>query len=217
MRLLRIFQQRSWPLRLSCLLILSGFGLIVVSAGSVATSVHLENDDEFCASCHTNPEVSFVNRSQAEDPVDLASAHALFDPAVRCIDCHSGQGTQGRIEALQQGAQDLFAYLTDDYAQPAVTTNPLGDDPCFKCHVQPSRDKPVDINDNPQIIASNSHYHQIEYTEAWLDANADLAGTCGLCHPAHNNTTLAALGFRHMPSVNATCDACHQDLSGMTP
>ena len=87
----------------------------------------------------------------------------------------------------------------------------------FKCHIQPSRDNPVDINENPQIIASSSHYHQIEYTEAWLAENANLVGTCSTCHPAHNDKTLPALGFRHMPSVNTTCDACHLDLSGQTP
>ena len=217
MRRLHFFRNWSGSARVGCLLIVGGFIMILVSAGTVATAIHLENDDEFCATCHTEPEVSFVSRSQAETPIDLASAHALYESAVRCIDCHSGPGTQGRVDALQQGAQDLFAYISGDYTDPAVVENSLGDEPCFKCHIQPSRAKPVDINASPQIIASNSHYHLVEYTEAWLGVNSNLDDTCGLCHPAHNNTTLPALGFRHMPSVNATCDACHLDLSGQTP
>ena len=217
MRCLRFFRNWSWSARLGCLFIAGGFIVILASIGTVATAVHLENDDEFCASCHTEPEVSFVSRSLAETPIDLASTHALYESSVRCIDCHSGTGTDGRIEALQQGAGDLFAYISGDYAEPAVVENSLGDEPCFKCHIQPSRDNPIDINDNPQIIASSSHYHQVEYTKAWFAANSNLEGTCGICHPAHNDTTLAALGFRHMPSVNATCDACHLDLSGQTP
>lgn len=217
MKRLLFFRKWSLPAQIGCLFIGGGFIFLIASLGTVATAVHLENDDEFCASCHTEPESSFVARSQATEPTDLASAHAMYEDAVRCIDCHSGAGAKGRIEALQQGAGDLFAYLIDDYHEPAVIENPLGDEPCFKCHIQPSRDNPIDINDNPQLIASNSHYHQVEYTEAWLVKDSNLAGTCGTCHSAHNENTLPALGFRHMPSVNAACDACHLTLSGQTP
>ena len=132
MRRLNFFRNLTWPVRIACVAIVTGIVIIFASVGTVATAVHLENDDEFCASCHTEPEVSFVNRSLAEEPVDLASAHAHYADAVRCIDCHSGAGTAGRVDALQQGATDLVAYLSGDYTEPAVTTNPLGDEPCFQ-------------------------------------------------------------------------------------
>jgi hypothetical protein len=191
--------------------------MILFSAGTVATAVHLENQDEFCDSCHTEPEVTYVERALASEPTDLASAHAKYEEQVRCIDCHSGYGTGGRILALYQGAEDLAQYLVGDYHDPAITTNPLGDDPCLKCHIQPSRDDPIDSSTYETVIYSTAHYHWREYTEAWLAEEPNPNGVCGVCHISHAGNIKAGLGFRYVPSVNETCDACHLALSGQTP
>ena len=194
-----------------------GVGLILLSIVSVAGAIHLENRDSFCASCHTQSETTYYQHTQAETPSDLASAHAMYESAVRCIDCHSGEGAQGRIAALQQGASDLFAYLVGDYHNPAQSENPLGDEPCLKCHTAPSRDNPIEHEDDPRLIYSASHYHWVEYTTAWLEAEPNPAGVCGVCHASHSEGTIAALGFRYMPAVNAACDDCHTALAGTIP
>ena len=215
----RLFFFRTWSLRrqLACGFIGGGLVLIIASIGTVTTAIHLENQDEFCAECHTEPEMTYVDRAQADDPSDLASYHAQLAEAVRCIDCHSGYGTGGRILALYQGAQDLVAFVSGDYHQPATTTRPLGDAPCAKCHTQPSRDYPSTLEETPTLITSNAHYHWVEYTDAWLMAEPNPHGTCIACHQSHSAGTKAVLGYRHMPSVNVTCDGCHLALAGTIP
>lgn len=203
--------------RIACGLVIFGVGLVMLSFATIAGAIHLENQDSFCASCHTEPETTYYQRTQSDAPTDLASAHAFYENTVRCIDCHSGNGTQGRIAALQQGASDLFAYIIGDYHDPAQTENPLGDEPCLKCHTIPSRDNPIDREDDPKLIYSTSHYHWVEYTDVWLETEPNPMGTCGMCHPAHTDNTIAALGFRYMPAVNAACDNCHIALAGTLP
>ncbi len=194
-----------------------GLLLVILSTALVAGAVQLENHDSFCASCHTEPESTYYERTQAETPSDLASAHVLYDEPVRCIDCHSKPGTEGRAQALWQGAQDVLAYVAGDYHEPAITQNPLGDAPCLQCHTQPSRDNPITPEEDANLIYSNSHFHWVEYTEAWLREAPNPSGVCGTCHESHTENTLAALGYRYMPDVNTACDDCHLVLSGQTP
>ena len=209
---------KRWNSRhIACGVLIIGGVLVLMSVGAVMGAVHLENQDSFCASCHTEPEATYYDRTQSETPTDLASYHALYKIPVRCIDCHSGEGTQGRINALKQGATDLFAYIISDYHDPAQMDNPLGDEPCLKCHTLPSRDNPIEHEDDPQLIYSTSHYHWVEYTDAWLEVNPNPEGVCGVCHVSHSEGTIEALGFRYMPAVNAACDDCHTDLAGTIP
>lgn len=203
--------------KVACGVIGMGIVLMALAVVGVATAVHLENRDSFCASCHTEPEVTYFNRTQAKEPSDLASAHAAYEEAVRCIDCHMTEGQTGRAEALWQGVQDTVAYVLGDYHNPAITQNPLGDAPCLKCHTLNSRDNPLTIDDDPRLLYSNSHYHWVEYLDAWQAAAPNPHGTCESCHVAHSEGTLLWLGFRDMTATNATCDACHALLSGQVP
>lgn len=203
--------------RMAILAIGIGLLFVIMVTATVATAVHLENQDTFCASCHTQPETVYVERSQGEHPSDLASAHAQFETAVRCIDCHSGYGNSGRAMALYQGAIDTINYVVGAYDSPATVDRPLGDDPCLKCHTQPSRDNPTTIEDDPSLIGSIAHYHWIEYTSAWMKADFDPHGTCSSCHPSHSDATRAVLGYRDMQGVNLTCDGCHLALQGTIP
>ena len=136
---------------------------------------------------------------------------------MRCIDCHSGYGTGGRVLALYQGAEDLAKFMLGDYHDPAITTNPLGDDVCKKCHVQPSRDNPIDPSSNEAIIISTAHYHWVELTDAWLAEEPNPDGVCGVCHISHSDNIGAMRGFSPIPSVGDTCDACHLALLGKAP
>src|SRR5438046_942389 len=106
--------------------------LALFARGGAAYALSLENHDDFCASCHTQPEAAFVARSSQAPSTELASAHA--SKGVHCIDCHSGPPPLGRILGLAQGAQDYAAYLSGQYAKPAVTTHALPDVNCTHCH-----------------------------------------------------------------------------------
>jgi len=116
--------------------VLAGFLLVLLLPFiAIGTATALEGYDPFCSACHTEPEVEYVSRSLS-NPTDLASVHTPAE--VRCIDCYSGEGLFGRSVSLQQGASDLAAYVSGTYAQPAITTNPVGEVGCTKCHNPPS-------------------------------------------------------------------------------
>lgn len=195
-----------WPL-LTVLLLSAVLLPAVVVGGATA----LENRDSFCASCHTHPEVEYFERS-LQAPSDLASAHT---PArVRCIDCHSGAGPLGRTVSLRQGASDLAAYLTGDFAQPAETTNPVGDPGCVKCHLQPSAVADLSA---PVVDISASHYHFAEYTAEWLARQPDPRGSCSVCHVGHAPEALPGQGYTVSAAATESCEACHAALSGWVP
>lgn len=61
------------------------------SIGVYAYSAHLESNDAFCASCHTEPESTYYQQSLAPEKATLAAFHSA--EGTRCIDCHSGKGS----------------------------------------------------------------------------------------------------------------------------
>lgn len=189
-------------------LLLAALLVPVVLVGGATT---LENRDPFCASCHTQPEVEYFERTLAP-PSDLASAHA---PAgIRCIDCHSGAGPLGRTVSLRQGASDLAAYLSGEFGQPAETTHPVGDPGCVKCHAQPSA--VAELSARVEDISS-SHYHYTEYTAEWRVRQPDPRGSCAVCHLGHALEALPGQGYTVNAATQASCDACHAALSGWRP
>ena len=192
---------------------LFGLGAVVLLLPLVVvgTAVALESHDPFCAACHTEPESEYVVRSLSA-PSDLASSHTVAE--VRCIDCHSGEEPFGRSVSLQQGAADLAAYLSGSYTQPAVTTNPVGEVGCTKCHDAPSS---LGVYAVTEGGVTSSHYHFYEYAAEWLAREPDARGTCGMCHRSHALDTLADQGFVIDHELKAVCDACHAALSGWTP
>src|SRR5512143_4066510 len=113
------------------LIVFIPLGLIILSTATAVTAMQFENHDDFCASCHSEPEKTYFQR-EAANAVDLASFHAGKD--VHCIDCHSGPGlVPGRISALTLGAKDLLAWVSGHAQQPAVHTRPISDANCLKC------------------------------------------------------------------------------------
>ena len=182
---------------------------IFLFGGGITLAVQLENQDSFCASCHTEPETTFYSRS-LENPSDLASSHAHTELNVRCIDCHSGEGINGRISSLQQGARDLAVYLSGEFEQPATSHNPVGNEGCTKCHTPDAPDVVSLTN-----IDSQSHYHLASYLMEWDLRSPQPIGTCVICHTAHDQSTSAEDHFT--PPTNQVCEDCHRDLSGWQP
>jgi nitrate/TMAO reductase-like tetraheme cytochrome c subunit len=189
---------------------------VLVTAGGFVFAASQESHDPFCGSCHTQPETTYLQRSTASQPTDLASFHTAKQ--TQCIDCHSGQGIFGRIQAELMGAQNAFKWYTGTAVQPAVLLYPIGDQNCLKCHqnVTTRGFSPQEQITLPGNAAGgrgeggrNGHWH--EFLARWQAASPN-AGTCVTCHFGHAADTTAQNGF--MPSVNvqATCDACHQVL-----
>jgi predicted CXXCH cytochrome family protein len=174
------------------LLLVGGIG-VFLAIGFFMGAAHLEENDAFCASCHTEPESTFFSRSQAA-PVDLASFHHQ-DQSTRCIDCHSGDGVTGRVSAMQVGAVDLVAYVTHTAKQPAPLTTPIEDANCLKCHA-----------DVPQTRNFSRHFHV--FLSRWQSVDPK-AATCVSCHGGHVTTGTAKLDFINVSDAKAVCTQCH--------
>ena len=168
---------------------------LVVMAGGTAYAVRQENRDSFCASCHTEPESKYYQQSLAQAAPTLAAFHT--QKQARCIDCHSGGGPFGRVEGLMQGSQDLAAYYSGHYHNPAITLNKLSDDSCTKCHAQ--------------VTSSggfNNHFHRFLPRWQSIDPNAAHCVDCHTAHPSANG----AQGYLATGLVTGVCQRCHARL-----
>lgn len=180
----------------SLVLLVLLLGVVVVlglsAAGGTAFALSRENHDTFCASCHTEPESRYVQQSLAQKPETLASLHT--HKQVRCIDCHSDAGKLGRVAGLKQGATDLIAYYSGNYHHPAITTAPLGDESCTKCH--------ADIS--AQATMPN-HFHYFLPKWQAMDPNAAHCIDCHKAHPTGNS----AQSYLTEATVLPVCQQCH--------
>lgn len=191
-----------WPGPLSAVI----GGMCLIGVGFLAIA-RVEEHDPFCASCHSQPEVIYVERAQAAHPVDLASMHAMPGRAgtdhadgegfvtTRCIDCHSGPGLAGRAKAMTLGARDAIKWVTGSAVQPAVQTTPIGDDHCLKCHADTPNDSSFDL-----------HFHRT--LARWQSVAAD-AGRCVTCHTSHTTDGNPTLGFLSQQRTLIECERCH--------
>ncbi len=181
-----------------------------LALGGILTALHLEENDTFCAACHTQPEVKYLQQTESTPAQTLAAFHAhvgATSPSgnVRCIDCHSAAGTFGRALGLSQGARDLAAYLSGHYHAPAVTTNPLPDASCTKCHAEV-----VPAQIVRHVTSLKNHFHDLLPLWHQLDSNA---ARCTDCHTAHTDGS-SGDSFVNNGAASAVCDSCHRALSG---
>jgi nitrate/TMAO reductase-like tetraheme cytochrome c subunit len=172
----------------------AGVVVLLLTASTFAYGAHLENNDRFCASCHTEPESTYVARAR-QSAVDLASAHK--SKGVGCIDCHSGNGPGGRLDALKLGARDLDVYLRGNYPQPSVLTHPIPDANCLKCHQDVLQNRTFD-----------NHFHL--FLPRWQAVAPGTAATCVSCHTSHATDGESRLGWLNKSRTVAQCNACHR-------
>ena len=180
-------------------LLLIAAGLFIFIAGSFSVAASMEEHDSFCASCHTQPETNFYGRSQAANPIDLASFHTTKQ--TRCIECHSGVGTMGRANAIVLGARNAVYFYTGTAKQPAPLTVPLGDDHCVKCHA--SVYNATDFN---------NHFHNLP--PRWQAADPNNAASCVDCHSSHTTDGNTQTAFLSQEKTDQVCQSCHQALGG---
>lgn len=176
-------------------------GLIAFMGLALIVFAQVEEQDAFCASCHTEPELTYFNRTQAAGAVDLATVHAALHHAgthtstVRCIDCHSGPGVGGRLSSMALGARDAFRWVTGTAIQPAVQTVPIDDANCLKCHT-----------DTPAGTDFDNHFHH--YLAEWQSKDAS-AGGCVDCHTSHTTDGNPSIGFLQQQRMQVVCEQCH--------
>jgi predicted CXXCH cytochrome family protein len=200
------------PLKIVAALI--GSVVVLGLAGSTAGTL-LEDNDNFCITCHTRPEVTYHDRAQQalsavtnitnrqalldqNLAIDLASQHYLVGTAFKCIDCHGGRRDLGdRVESLSLGVQDTLKYLLgrgDLTIEKATTGDPdLINRTCVRCHV-----------DTLVAVRFDNHFHvklpqtwQLIQSGAQPVADSPQALTDPRSKPELLNTTV-------------TCLSCHQ-------
>jgi predicted CXXCH cytochrome family protein len=173
-------------------------GIVLAAlATSVPAAAHLENNDAFCASCHTEPETTFYGRTQASTAADLASKHHGYqDQSTRCIDCHSGAGATGRLQGMTVGFGDLVAYTFHTDQQPAKLTVPIADGNCTKCH--------ADTMANQDF---QNHFHH--FLPQWQAVDKG-AAHCVDCHSAHTTDGDPNLAYLQQQRAEQVCLDCHR-------
>jgi hypothetical protein len=187
---------------------------VLLTGTGFAFAATQESHDSFCGSCHSQPESTFYERSAAASAVDLASFHA--GQTTRCIDCHSGAGVTGRINAELLGARNAFHWFTGTAVQPAKLTKPIGDDSCLKCHAGVTQ---VGYKMKNTALPGSlmrgegraGHWHQ--FLARWQGFDPQ-AATCTSCHGGHSTASTAENGFMDIQAVEAVCEACHRSGGG---
>ena len=198
-------------------LVLGAALVVLLIAAGFGFAASQESHDSFCASCHSQPESTFYERSKAAKPADLASFHTT--QSTNCINCHSGQGIIGRMQAELLGARNAFKWYTGIAVQPAVLTVPIADQNCLKCHQDVTQ---RGFTPREQITVPggraggegeregrNNHWHQ--FMTRWQTATST-AGTCVSCHSGHTANASPQTGFMNAQNVQDTCDACHRAI-----
>ena len=197
--------------------------IILFGIGGFSVAASQEARDAFCASCHSQPETAYYQRSIGLSAVDLASYHT--SQGTRCIDCHSGPGIIGRVQAESLGARNASLWFSGKAVQPAQRTFPISDANCLKCHadiaqkgfVSKEQISTAHLQNNGDDLGNDDlggkgHYHQ--HLARWQAKAPGSAGSCVTCHTGHGSSGSASSGFMDIPSVRNTCDACHQVLWG---
>ena len=96
------------------------------------------------------------------------------------------------------GAKDLLAWVSGRAVQPAVSTRPIADVNCLKCH--------GDITLRGDF---NNHFHVLLPRWQLQDKNA---ATCISCHQSHHTDGEQQLQFLNRATTLNVCQACHAVL-----
>jgi hypothetical protein len=203
---MRLRRRLDWRV-LVALLVVGALALV----GGVSIVSANEQNDQFCGSCHTQPETTYLARFQTAltgEANDLAAFHhkQLYprnSPTaqhIKCIDCHVGEGLVGRGIVVSLAAWDALKYVTHTARQPAQVVFNIQNEGCIKCHdaqVKVNLDKPA----KPFLIDNHFHYLLFEPGAPYE--------SCVSCHLAHR-VGAEANGFEFTSVYIPVCEDCHQ-------
>ena len=177
------------------------FGIVVVVGltgviGGERYASHLEQDNNFCGSCHTQPETEYLARFDSavaqSNATDLAAFHHRKD--VKCIDCHTGEGIIGRGEVFSLATWDAIKHFTGIQRQPATIVVPVQNEACIKCH-----------QDTMTTTGFNNHEHN-----KMLDPAAPFI-RCTDCHVSHR-VGVESEAFQFRDAILPQCEYCHTKI-----
>lgn len=223
---------RAW--RLITLILLGGLVLLALTSAAAVSLV--EENDAFCATCHLNPERTYVDRARnvarsydlaqerglagdslwetaREAARDLASSHRAA--ALNCVACHRGDNSLGdRATALALGARNTLLYLTGQFdpdhsgaAQPGLVAAS-----CLHCHVEePHQGGVVPGEENPVLIDNfENHFHTYLFDPQYVE-RATIG--CLDCHPSHLELpSIIPYFIDERRVVLPACVQCHVDV-----
>jgi len=177
-------------------------GLVVLIIGGFTIGMKLEENNSFCGSCHTQPEMTYLQQSTVNPPPTLASFH-ISQEEVRCVYCHSGPGITGRASALVHGLLNGVKLWTGNAQQPAVFPGNFPVANCLKCHAD------FIANASPQGGRDTGHWHY--YLAQWkkIDTNA---AVCTTCHAPHATGGDPNYSYINKDNLRPVCSACHAKI-----
>lgn len=179
-------------------LVLFAFAGIAVLIGAVGWVSYQEQDNRFCASCHTQPESEYLARFTRADtqPADDLAAFHHRKQEVRCIDCHSGEGFAGRSAVVAFAAWNAFKHYAGSARQPAMIAIPIQNEACVKCHADAIR-KPGFTN----------HVHN-KYFDPPESPPFIRCTDCHVSHRAGDERT----AFQFRDAIFPKCEYCHTQM-----
>ena len=234
--------QKKSPVVRALLIIGAAFAaVIVLGVIGFTTGTLLEENDSFCASCHTVPETTYVDRSgiakaNAAAPVtDMASSHFHLAMAkgetTNCISCHRGNSSLGdRAQTLALALKDTITLVLGKadptIEKPTIAQPMLVNTACIGCHEKTL----LTVNGNA------THFHNLLPATLALvaqgkplittsgrgrirnDRGATTQLTCTDCHAAHKTQDLtdplaSKLKLVDKVAAQKACDACHKDAN----
>lgn len=183
--------------------------LLLVAAS--ATVSRLEEDNNFCASCHTPLEVRYVEQAETattELSPNLAAYHFAAtrqgDDPVNCVACHRGDnGPAHRAAALGLGGWNTAKWLLGDDGSQAGAHGVawLYNAGCDGCHI-----------DALTLDQFENHYHtylaDYHADPKVIESVAANRIQCSDCHLNHVDT-YQEFAFLEDGPLYDTCEKCH--------
>lgn len=197
----------------------TGLWIIAVAAAmglsSAVTVSHLEEDNRFCASCHTPLEVLYVRQAAEASPAsspNLAAFHYAMTAhsdrsssgPVNCVACHRGDnGLPHRAAALTLGAANTVKWLLGDDGSDMAGHSRLewlSNASCGRCH---------DDAISSREFENHFHFYLPEYNgDLRVRANTANLLYCNDCHVSHRDIP-QELDFLADELVFPACQRCH--------
>jgi nitrate/TMAO reductase-like tetraheme cytochrome c subunit len=207
-------RRKRWPVIVGGLFI----GLMFFGVAGFFTVSALEEQDTFCISCHTAPEVTYYNRAylaldRPTDPLpDLSTAHyhaaATGKKPFACIDCHRGDSSlPHRVSTLTLAARDALIFVAgrDDptLGKENIREAWLPNASCVGCHTETL------LN----VTGLPNHYHTLLPQAKAAQAKGKIVvGEALQSLPAS-----VAVWSHPVEQSEVRCTTCHVSHAGVQP